>query len=415
MQELRVNGKRLWDSIMETAKFGATPKGGVSRLTLSDDDRRVRDWFVKACRSARCQVMVDDMGNTFARRAGKNEAACPITIGSHLDTQPAGGKFDGVAGVMSGLEMMRTLNDAGYQTEAPLEVINWTNEEGSRFAPPMLSSGVFARMFDREYAYAREDREGNKFGEELERIGYRGSTTCGEHRLGAYFELHIEQGPVLESEHKTIGVVTGAQGQRWYEATITGQASHAGSTPMRMRRDALLGSARIIEGVNTVGLNHAPSAMSTVGLVEVKPNSRNVIPGSVFLTVDLRNPYDEVLARMDAELRQMISKTAAEAGLEASLEQIWGTPSMEFDKTCVSQVRGAAQGLGYSHREMVSGPGHDALYVAKAAPAAMVFIPCEGGISHNEEENAKPEDVEAGANVLLHAVLARDRATQKRI
>ncbi|MFW6151244.1 MAG: Zn-dependent hydrolase, partial [Chloroflexota bacterium] len=290
MQELRVNGKRLWDSIIETAKFGGTPRGGVSRLSLSDDDRRVRDWFVEACRSAGCQVAVDEMGNTFARRPGRDDAAAPITIGSHLDTQPAGGKFDGVAGVLSGLEVVRTLNEAGYRTEAPLEVINWTNEEGSRFAPPMLASGVFAGVIKRDFAYSREDREGKKFGEELERIGYRGGSRCGEHRLGAYFELHIEQGPILEAEGKTIGVVTGAQGQHWYEATITGQASHAGSTPMQMRKDALLGCARMIEGVNRVGLEHAPLAVSTVGLVEVRPNSRNVIPGSVFFTIDLRHP-----------------------------------------------------------------------------------------------------------------------------
>ena len=411
MQELRVNGKRLWESIMETAKFGATSRSGVSRLSLSDEDRRVRDWFAEACRGARCEVTVDDMGNMFARRSGRHDAAVPIAIGSHLDTQPAGGKFDGIAGVLSGLEVIRTLNDVGYCTEAPLEVINWTNEEGSRFAPPMLGSGVFAGVISRGFAYSREDRQGKKFGEELERIGYRGSARCGEHRLGTYFELHIEQGPMLEMEGKTIGVVTEAQGQRWYEVTLTGQAGHAGSTPMHLRKDALLGCARIVEGVNRIGLDHAPLAVSTVGLVEVRPNSPNVIPGSVFFTVDLRHPEDDMMAKMDAEFREMVSRVAGESGLGVELSETYVRPSTEFDRACVAQVREAAARLNYKYREMVSGPGHDALYVARVVPAALVFIPCEGGISHDEAENARPEDVEAGANVLLHVVLARDATT----
>ena len=411
MQELRVNGKRLWESIMETAKFGATSRGGVSRLSLSDEDRRVRDWFEEACRGARCEVAVDDMGNIFARRSGRHDEAVPTAIGSHLDTQPAGGKFDGIAGVLSGLEVIRTLNDVGYCTEAPLEVINWTNEEGSRFAPPMLGSGVFAGVISRDFAYSREDRQGKKFGEELERIGYRGSARCGEHRLGTYFELHIEQGPILEMEGKTIGVVTEAQGQRWYEVTLTGQAGHAGSTPMHLRKDALLGCARIVEGVNRIGLDHAPLAVSTVGLVEVRPNSPNVIPCSVFFTVDLRHPEDDMMAKIDAEFREMVSRVAGESGLGVELSEIYVRQSTEFDRACVAQVREAAERLNYKYREMVSGPGHDALYVARIAPAALVFIPCEGGISHDEAENARPEDVEAGANVLLHVVLARDATT----
>ena len=409
-QNLRVNAERLWNNIMETAKIGGTARGGICRLTLTGSDRRVRDWFVKAGESLDSTVTIDEMGNIFVRRSGKDNSLPPIAIGSHLDTQPSGGKFDGILGVLSGLEVLCTLNDAGYTTNAPLEVINWTNEEGSRFNPPMLASGVFAGVFDRDFAYAREDRDGKKFGEELERIGYRGKTQCGNHKLGAYFELHIEQGPVLEAENKTIGVVTGVQGQRWYDITVTGRESHAGSTPMNMRQDAMVACARMVEAINKIALNHTPLAVSTVGLVEVKPNSRNVIPGSVFFSVDLRHPNDAVLDEMDKELKAMVNKVATDAGLKAKLENIWNSPSMKFDEVCVSVVRAAAEDLSYRHRDMVSGAGHDAVYIARVAPTAMIFIPCENGISHNEIEKTEPEHVAAGANVLLSAVVAYDKA-----
>jgi len=409
-QNLRVNAERLWNNIMATAKIGGTARGGICRLTLTDSDRQVRDWFVKTCESIGGTVTIDEMGNIFVRRPGKDNSLPPIAIGSHLDTQPSGGKFDGILGVLSGLEVLCTLNDAGYTTNAPLEVINWTNEEGSRFNPPMLASGVFAGVFDRDFAYAREDRDGRKFGEELERIGYHGKTKCGDQKLGAYFELHIEQGPVLEAENKTIGVVTGVQGQRWYDVTVTGRESHAGSTPMNMRQDAMVACARMVEAINKIALNHAPLAVSTVGLVEVKPNSRNVIPGSVFFSVDLRHPNDAVLDEMDKELKVMVNKVATDTGLKAKLENIWNSPSMKFDEVCVSVVRAAAEDLSYRHRDMVSGAGHDAVYIARVAPTAMIFIPCENGISHNEIEKTEPEHVAAGANVLLSAVVAYDKA-----
>src|SRR5271165_3895053 len=296
---LRVDAARLWDSIMETAQIGATPKGGIKRLTLTDLDRQVRDWFVQACKQAGCTVTVDELGNIFARRPGRDNSLPPIAIGSHLDTQPTGGKYDGIVGVLSGLEVLRTLNDAGYETNAPIEVIDWTNEEGSRFAPAMVSSGVFAGVFDKQYAYDRTDREGMRFGDELERIGYKGDAKVGDHKLAAFFELHIEQGPILEAEEKTIGIVTGVQGIRWYEVTVTGRDCHAGSTPMTMRSDALLAAARMIEVANAVGLAGAPHAVSTVGLIEARPNSRNVINGEVFFSVDLRHPDDAVLLAMD--------------------------------------------------------------------------------------------------------------------
>lgn len=411
MHNLRIDARRLWDSLMETAQIGATPKGGIRRLTLTDLDRQVRDWFRKACEDAGCTVTVDEVGNMFARRPGRNNALPPIAMGSHLDTQPTGGKFDGILGVLAGLEVLRTLNDAGYETNAPLEVINWTNEEGSRFAPAMLASGVFAGVFTKEFAYSREDREGMTFGEELERIGYKGSAKVGDHEIGAFFEIHIEQGPILENEEKTIGVVTGIQGMRWYEVTVTGNESHAGTTPMHLRRDAMLGAARMNVAINEIASADAPLAVTTVGLVEVRPNSRNVIPGEVFFTVDMRHPDDAVLAGMEERLHDALNAIAAELGLEVAIRNVWNSPAVRFDPTLVDAVRSAATDYGFSHRDIVSGAGHDAGYMARVAPTAMIFVPCENGISHNEIENAKPEDLAAGANVLLRAVLETDQKT----
>lgn len=405
IEDLRINADRLWATIMETARIGATPKGGICRLTLTDFDRAVRDWFTAACRDAGCTTEIDDMGNIFARRSGTTDVLPPVTMGSHLDTQPTGGKFDGVLGVLAGLEVLRTLNDAGIRTTAPLEVINWTNEEGSRFAPAMLCSGVFGGAFTKEYAWSRQDRDGKRFGDELERIGYKGPLSCGARRFGGYFELHIEQGPILEVESKQIGIVTGVQGIRWYEVTVTGQDSHAGSTPMPARKDALLGAARMIEAVNAAALEHPPLAVATVGLIESRPNSRNVIPGSVFFTIDLRHPDDAMLAVIESELRSELPRIAAAANVEAAIERVWESPAVRFDPACIGAVREAAAALGYTSREIVSGPGHDAVYVARVAPTSMIFVPCKGGISHNELESVEPEQAAAGANVLLHAVL----------
>jgi N-carbamoyl-L-amino-acid hydrolase len=405
---LRIDATRLWDSIMETARIGATPKGGVCRLTLTDLDRQVRDWFTAACTAAGCAVTVDVLGNIFARRPGRNGALPPIAIGSHLDTQPTGGKFDGIIGVLAGLEVLRTLNDAGIETEAPIEIINWTNEEGSRFAPAMLASGVFAGAFDVQYAYDRQDRDGLRFGDELDRIGYKGAAPAGDHALAAFFELHIEQGPILEAEGKTIGIVTGVQGIRWYEVTVTGRDSHAGSTPMALRSDALLGAARMIDAVNAAALAHAPDAVGTVGLIEARPNSRNVISGEVFFTVDLRHPDDAVVAAMEDAMRAGIAQAAAATGVEATVAMVWDSPAVHFDPACIAAVREAADAHGYPSRAITSGAGHDAAYIARVAPTTMIFVPCEKGISHNELEKTEPAQVEAGANVLLQAVLSTD-------
>ncbi len=407
IKNLSIDGQRLWDSLMEMAKIGATEKGGCCRLALTDLDKQGRNLFVRWCEEAGCTIKVDKMGNIFARRAGRDDSKPPVITGSHLDTQPTGGRFDGVFGVLAGLEVVRSLNDLGIETEHPVEVAVWTNEEGSRFAPAMVASGVYAGVFDLEYGLSRADSDGKTMGEELERIGYAGSEEVGGREIHAYFEAHIEQGPILEAEDKPIGVVTDAQGQRWYELTLTGMESHAGPTPMDRRRDALVGAARVVELVNKTGLDNAPYACATVGMLEVHPNSRNVIPGRVFLTIDFRHPDAEVLAGMDKAMRAGLDKIAADIGLEVELEQIWYSPPVHFDDGCIAAVRQAAENNGYALRDMVSGAGHDACYIAKAGPTSMIFVPCIDGISHNEVEDAKPEWITAGGQVLLQAMVEK--------
>jgi N-carbamoyl-L-amino-acid hydrolase len=408
LPNLAINPERLWDTLMETSKFGGTPRGGIRRLTLTDEDKKVRDWFRAECEALGCTVTVDEVGNMFARRPGRHNDLAPIAMGSHLDTQPTGGKFDGVLGVLGALEAMRTLAEQGYETHAPVEIVNWTNEEGSRFPPAMLCSGVFAGVFPPEYAYERVDREGKSFRDELERIGYRGAEPAGARRLGAMFELHIEQGPILENEQKTVGVVTGVQGMRWYEVTITGQDAHTGATPMYLRRNALLGAARIIEAVDAIGQRHQPG-VATVGLIENKPNSRNVVPGEVFLTVDLRHPSEEALEIMERELREALAAHLPPLELEYEEQRIWISPAVAFAPDLISCVRAGAEKAGFATHDMVSGAGHDAAYIARVAPTTMIFVPCEGGLSHNEAESTSFEDCAAGAQVLLNAVIEYDQ------
>src|SRR5579862_1006213 len=394
---------------MHTAQIGGTPKGGICRLTLTDLDRQVRDWFKAQCEALGCTVTIDEVGNMFARREGKHPALPPIAMGSHLDTQPTGGKFDGVLGVLAALEAMRTLHNAGYETNAPIEIVNWTNEEGSRFAPPMLASGVFAGVFTPGYAYSRTDREGKTFGEELDRIGYKGSEKAGAHKFSAMFELHIEQGPILEDEGRMIGVVQGVQGMRWYEVTVTGQEAHTGATPMRLRKNALLGAARLIERINAIALEHAPDAVGAVGLIENKPNSRNVVPGEVFFTVDFRHPNEKVLDTMETKFRAALVEIAASLKLTYNEARIWDFPAVKFAPELIDCVRAGAQKSGFTTRDMISGAGHDAAYVARVAPTTMIFVPCAGGISHNEAESTSFDECAAGAQVLLNAVLEFDR------
>jgi beta-ureidopropionase / N-carbamoyl-L-amino-acid hydrolase len=405
---ITINPQRLWDSLMETAQFGATPKGGIKRLTVSDEDKKVRDWFKRQCEALGCTVEIDEVGNMFATRPGKRTDVLPIAMGSHLDTQPTGGKFDGVLGVLGALEAMRTLVDMGYEPNAPLMVVNWTNEEGSRFAPAMLCSGVYAGVFTPEFAYSREDRQGIKLGDELARIGYKGKHKAGAIKFSAMFELHIEQGPILEAEAKMIGVVTGVQGMRWYEVTVKGQESHTGATPMGLRKNALLGASRMIEAIHQVGMAHLPGVAS-VGLIENRPNSRNVVPGEVFFTVDLRHPDEAVLDQMEAAYQAALPKIAAELKLELEEKRIWKSPAVKFAAELIACVREGAKLAGYTTREMASGAGHDAAYIARVAPTTMIFVPCLGGISHNEAESTTLEECGAGSQVLLNAVLAHDK------
>ncbi len=390
---------------MAMAEIGPGEKGGSCRLALTDADKQGRDLFVGWCERENCLITLDDMGNIFARRNGRNTALPPIVAGSHLDTQPHGGKFDGIYGVLSGLEVVRTLNQNHIETEAPVEIVVWTNEEGSRFAPAMISSGVFAGLFAKDFAYSRTDSDGRSLRTELNRIGYMGDEKCGAHPMGALFEAHIEQGPILERDNDRIGVVTGAQGQRWFDVTFKGQDSHAGSTPMQGRRDALVAAAEIIRSVQTIALNHAPHAVATVGEIRVSPNSRNTIPGEVFLTVDIRNPDDQVLKIMAEVFRKQCQSAGRRHNIAIETNQIWHIPPIKFDENCIRAVENAANQLNYRNQRMVSGAGHDACQVCHIVPTAMIFVPCEGGLSHNEAESAAPQDLAAGCNVLLQAML----------
>jgi N-carbamoyl-L-amino-acid hydrolase len=407
MNDLRINPQRLWTSLMDLAKIGATDKGGVKRLALTDLDRQGRDLVVQWAKDEGLHITVDAIGNVFMRREGANPALPPVVTGSHIDTQPTGGKFDGNYGVLAGLEVVRTLNERGIATLAPIEVAFWTNEEGSRFVPVMMGSGVFCGAFSLETACAARDVDGKSVGEELERIGYRGPQTPGDHPIGAYFETHIEQGPVLEDADKVIGVVPAVMGLSWYDCTVTGMEAHAGPTPMHLRRDALQVATGIMQEVVAIANRYPPYGRGTVGMVQVFPNSRNVIPGQVKFSIDLRNVNDELLNTMHDEITVFVERTRLESGLGVALERVSYYPPCPFHPDCVDAVRKATAKLGYSTMDVVSGAGHDAIYVARLAPAGMIFVPCKDGISHNEIEDAQPAHLEAGCNVLLHAMLER--------
>ncbi len=404
-ENLKINSERLWDSLMDMAKIGPGVAGGNNRQTLTDDDGEGRHLFAKWCDDAGCSMGVDQMGNMFATRAGTDPDALPVYVGSHLDTQPTGGKYDGVLGVLAGLELIRTMNDLDIKTKHPIVVTNWTNEEGTRFAPAMLSSGVFAGLHTQDWAYDRTDAEGKTFGAELNRIGWRGEEEVGARKMHAFFELHIEQGPILEAEDKQIGVVTHGQGLSWTEITITGKDAHTGSTPMPMRKNAGLAMSYVLAKVDEIAMSHAPHAVGAAGHIDVFPNSRNVIPGKVVFTVDFRSPDLAVIQDMEARLHKEATAICDRMGMEISFDKVGGFDPVAFDDTCVSAVRAAAQRLGYSHMDLISGAGHDACWINRVAPTAMVMCPCVDGLSHNEAEEISPEWAAAGTDVLLHAVL----------
>jgi N-carbamoyl-L-amino-acid hydrolase len=390
---------------MEMAKIGPGIAGGNNRQTLTDEDAEGRTLFQNWCESAGCTMGLDQMGNMFATRPGSDPEALPVYVGSHLDTQPTGGKYDGILGVLGGLEIINTLNDLNIKTKHPIVVTNWTNEEGTRYAPPMLASGVFGGVHTQEWAYDRVDADGKRFGDELVRIGWRGDEKVGERKMHAFFELHIEQGPILEAENKDIGVVTHGQGLSWTEITIIGKDSHTGSTPMHMRKNAGLAMARILENVDEIALSHAPHAVGAAGHIDVYPNSRNVIPGKVVFTVDLRSPELAVIDDMEQRLMSGAKKICDDMGLEVSFEKVGGFDPVTFDEKCVSSIRNAAERMGYSHMNIISGAGHDACWINGVAPSAMVMCPCVDGLSHNEAEDISKEWAVAGADVLMHAVI----------
>jgi N-carbamoyl-L-amino-acid hydrolase len=403
---LQIDSARLWDTIHETAKFGATPKGGVRRLTLGPEDKRVRDWFRAACEAAGLEVRVDALGSMFGLRKGRDMSKPPVGLGSHLDTQPTGGKFDGVLGTLAALEVVRTLNNAGIETETPLCIVNWTNEEGSRFAPATMASAAYAGDYTTDDILGRRDLAGTSVGEALDSIGYRGEQAVGAQKFGAFVELHIEQGPLLEAENKTIGVVDRGQGITWYDGHITGFESHAGTTPMPLRRDALAALSEIVLAVERIAKKHGPNAVGTVGEAVIAAPSRNVIPGEIAFTMDIRSPDSGTLDAIDRDLRGAAAEIATRRKVEISIEAIWRKPPTVFDARLVDAVETAAKTLGYSHRRITSGAGHDACNLANVVPAAMIFVPCKDGVSHNELEDATQADCAAGANALLHTVLS---------
>jgi N-carbamoyl-L-amino-acid hydrolase len=404
-ENLRINGDRLWDSLVQMAKIGPGVAGGNNRQTLTDEDGEGRALFQSWCETAGCEMGLDQMGNMFARREGSDPDALPVYVGSHLDTQPTGGKYDGVLGVLGGLEILRSLNDMSIKTRHPIVVTNFTNEEGTRYAPAMLSSGVFAGIHDQKWAYQRVDADGRAFGDELKRIGWCGDEEVGARKMHAFFELHIEQGPILEADGIDVGVVTHGQGLSWTQVTIIGNDAHTGSTPMPMRRNAGLGMAKVLNLVDEIAWSHKPHAVGAAGHIDVYPNSRNVIPGKVVFTIDFRSPDLSVIQDMETRLHLGAKKICDELGLDIEFEKVGGFDPVTFDEGCVRAVRDAAERLGYSHRNIISGAGHDACWINKVAPTAMIMCPCIDGLSHNEAEDISKEWSTAGAEVLFHAVV----------
>ncbi|MBO6637706.1 MAG: Zn-dependent hydrolase [Roseitalea sp.] len=406
-ENLRINGDRLWESIHAIAEIGPGIAGGSNRQTVTDEDGEGRKLFQKWCEDAGLTMGVDQMGTMFMRREGTDPDALPVYVGSHLDTQPTGGRYDGVLGVLAGLEIIRTMNDLDIKTKHPIVVTNWTNEEGTRFAPAMMASGVFAGVLEQADVYGHTDAEGKTFGDELERIGWKGAETVGDRKMHAFFELHIEQGPILEAEEKDIGVVTHGQGLRWIECTVTGKESHTGSTPMPMRRNAGRGLAQITELVHDIAMSNAPNAVGAIGHIDVYPNSRNIIPGKVVFTVDFRSHELDTLNAMVDRLMAQAPKLCDHVGVEFSAEIVGQFDPPAFDEDCVRMIREAAERLGYSHMDIVSGAGHDACWINRVAPTAMVMCPCVDGLSHNEAEDITKEWAKAGADVLFHAVMEK--------
>ncbi|MDF2097455.1 Zn-dependent hydrolase [Aquibaculum arenosum] len=407
MRNLRIDGDRLWSSLMEIGRIGETPAGGCRRLALTDEDRRARDLFCRWAREAGCTIRVDPIGNIFARRGGRDDGLPPVMVGSHLDTVPTGGKFDGILGVMTGLEILRTLHDQDIVTEAPVEVAVWTNEEGSRFSPMTLGSSVYTGETDLAFAYGRADEENVTVREALEAIGYKGEAPLGERPIKAYFEVHNEQGPVLESHGESIGIVTGSFYARYFLATIRGEAAHVGPTPMARRKDAMVGAAALTLEIDRIGRSHGEDGRSNAPHIELYPNVRGVIPSEVRLSCDVRHSDPEEVAVMESELRAAAKEVEAARGVSIELEQYYEFGPIHFDPEMTQVLRDCADGLGLKHRDLLTVAGHDAVPLNRICPTALLFVASCNGISHNENEACKPEDVTDGANVLFQAVLSQ--------
>ena len=405
LQNLRVNGNRLRSTLEEMAKIGGTPGGGVQRLTLSDEDKQARELFVKWLKEMDCEITIDQMGNIFGKRAGKNNDLPTVMSGSHVDSQPKGGRFDGILGVMGALEVMRTLHENNIQTERPFTAVDWTNEEGSRFAPAMVGSGVWAGKLDLDWAYARTDINGKTLGAELERIGFKGTTPAKKWPVHSYYEFHIEQGPILERVGKLIGAPKGILCLHWYDVYLEGTANQVGPTPMEGRNDALCAAAEMILKVNALPDKMGGNMVATVGEIHNYPNSRNIIPDKLHFTVDIRSWDDDLAIRAWEDVKKDFQAVAERRGCPIRIEETWRVEHMPFDDKLVKRVLSKAEMLGYSTNYMVSGAGHDASYMNTCCPTAMIFVPSIGGRSHVEIENTTWEDCEAGANVLLHCLL----------
>ena len=400
-----INNERLWQKLQQMGRIGGTVNGGCNRQALTDTDKQGRDLFIQWCEKAGCTVTVDRMGNIFARREGTDNTLPPVITGSHLDTQPTGGKYDGVYGVLAGVEILETLQENNIKTDHPIEVVVWTNEEGARFSPAMIGSGVWAGVFDEEYGHSRQDKSGATIGEELKKIGYLGDIPANPKDIKAAFELHIEQGPILENEGLQIGIVSGVQGMRWYDLTIDGQPCHAGPTPMNLRKDPMQALASILQKLYALAGDNGPWARATFGDISAEPGARNTVPERITLAVDLRHPDQDVLELMDKEFRKIVDDECKKIGVSAAIRDEWDSPAISFDQTCINAVTNAVNNLGFSNMELFSGAGHDSVYVSRVAPTSMIFIPCENGISHNEAENISSEDAAAGCNVLLQAMM----------
>jgi len=405
LNSMRINHQRLWDRLMAMAEIGGTAKGGVCRVALTEEDKAGRDCFIRWCEAAGCIVEIDQIGNIFARRAGLDSSLPPVLVGSHLDSQPTGGKYDGAYGVLAALEVIETLNDHHILTRHPIELVSWTNEEGARFTPAMIASGVFAGAFSLEYAYSRVDKEGRLLGEELERIGYKGSLPVGNRPYSATLELHIEQGPILEMENKSVGIVTGVQGIRWYDLVLTGKETHAGPSPMRYRVDPVKAAVPVLNQLYALAEQYGEQARITIGYLDASPGVKNTVPGTLTISVDLRHPDDAVLSAMDAAFKGIVAAESLQSKVDFDLREIWYSPPVAFAPRCIQAVRNALKILDVPSMEMVSGAGHDSVYISRVAPTAMIFIPCKDGLSHNELESVEQQDATNGANVLLHAVL----------